>query len=155
MYKWVRLKLFTAKIIRQSWQKILLAWPDDAVLKYQGDGTFFWHTDRVNPTSSDDEDGIFRSAMVYSAEFFYGFPFSREGVFRKFSVNLPMNESKSKPIHFSGLQSFTLPLRHTYFLSMEVGQHSLFVRQYFVKIFHLFSFVSTLFIFVRLCFPLI
>ncbi len=34
------------------------------LLKYPCDGTLFRHADQVNPTSSDDEDGIFRSALL-------------------------------------------------------------------------------------------
>jgi hypothetical protein len=38
-------------------------------LKYRGDGTLFQNAYRVNPTSSDDEDGIFKSALVLSRIF--------------------------------------------------------------------------------------
>ncbi len=38
---------------------LLAKHPDDAVLKYQGDGTLFRHADQVYPTSFYQGDGIF------------------------------------------------------------------------------------------------
>ena len=74
---------------KKSWRKTPPAWPDDAVLKYQGDVTLFRHADQVNPTSSDNEDGIFRGHW-HSAEFSDNFPTT----FRQFSVNFPTNENQ-------------------------------------------------------------
>ncbi len=84
-----------------------------AVLKYQGDGTLFRHADQVNPTSSDDEDVIFRGHW-HSAEFSGNFP----STFRQFSINFPTNENEKRHQRGSnlnppGLHSSTLPLRHS------------------------------------------
>ncbi len=69
---------------KKSWRKTSPAWPDDAVLKYQGDGTLFRHADQDNPTSSYEEDGIFRGHW-HSAKFSDNFP----STFRPFSVDFP------------------------------------------------------------------
>ncbi len=97
---------------KKSWRKTPPAWPDDAVLKYQGDVILFRHADQVNPTSSDDEDGIFRGHW-HSAEFSDNFPTT----FRQLSVNFPTNENqkchnRGSNLNPSGSHSSTLPLRH-------------------------------------------
>jgi hypothetical protein len=85
-------------------------------LTCKGDGKLFRHEDRVNPTSSDDKDEIFRNHRNFPTVFF--FPA------KEFSENFPssfrrMNHQKQherdsipRP---SGSQSTTLPLRHTPF----------------------------------------
>ncbi len=83
-------------------------------LTCKGDWKLFQHEDRVYLTSSDDEDRIFRNH--------WNFPTVFCSPAKEFSDNFPstfwrMNHQKqhqrdSIP-HPSGLQSTTLPLRHT------------------------------------------
>ena len=86
-------------------------------LKYQWDGKLFQYVDQVNPTSSYEEDGVFRG-LWHSAKFSDSFP----STFRPFSVNFPTNESianrhqRGANPHSPWLHSSTLPLRHTNFL---------------------------------------
>jgi hypothetical protein len=92
---------------------------DDAVLKYQGDVTLFRHADQVNPTSSDDEDGIFRGHW-HTAEFSDNFPTT----FQQFSLNFPTNENqkchhRGSNLNSSGIHFSTLPLRHTNLLEQD------------------------------------
>ncbi len=119
---------------KKSWRKTPPAWPDDAVLKYHGDGALFWHADRVNPTSSDDEGGIFRRAMELSygfcsrrKEFFDNFP----STFRRMKQNRKQQQHWGSNLRSSGLQVTTLPLRHSSFIFCMFASTS-------------FSFVSTL-----------
>jgi hypothetical protein len=108
---------------------------------------------------------------------FQRFLFSREGVFRQFSDNFPsafrqeikIRSSSSGPgvnLCPPGLQSATLPLRHTYFMSSQFCQHYLIHCQsmsYFVSnvliVFTfasaVFSFASILFTFVRTLFTFV
>ncbi len=124
---------------KKSWRKTPPAWPDDAVLKYQGDGILFWHADRVNPTSSDDEDGIFRSAMELSYDFC--------SHAKEFSDNFPstfrrMNHSpKTAP---QGVRTYVLlvsnPLLYhcatvAYCLNqVYLDKYCVFLRQYIVPL---------------------
>ncbi len=130
---------------KKSWRKTSPAWPDDAVLKYQGDGTLFRYADQVNPTSSYEEDGILRRHW-HSAKFSDNFP----STFRPFSINFPTKESKSNwhqreaNPHPSWLHSYTIPLRHTNFLSMWCVALSISLIAFSL----LLSFLSTLIIFV-------
>ncbi len=116
---------------KKSWRKTSPAWPDDAVLKYQGDGTLFRHADQVNPTSSYEEDGIFQRhwhSGKFSDNFLSTLTIFRQlsdhspSTFRPFSVNFPTKESKSNwhqrgaNPYPSWLHSSTLPLHHTNFL---------------------------------------
>jgi hypothetical protein len=86
-------------------------------LTCQGDGKLFRHEDRVNPTSSDDEDGIFLNhrnfPMVFCSpakEFSDNFP----STFRRMNhQKWHQQDSIPRP---SGLQSTTLPLRHSPFM---------------------------------------
>ncbi len=132
---------------KKSWRKTPPAWPDDAVLKYQGDGTLFWHADRVNPTSSDNEDEIFRSAMELSYGFFsHAKEFSDNfpSTFRRMNPN-PKQYHRGSNLQISGFQSNTLPLRHSYLLKSSSLSIIVFLCQYSVNLFRwLFSFVSTL-----------
>ncbi len=118
---------------KKSWRKTPPAWPDDAVLKYQWDGTLFWHADRVNPTSSDDEDGIFRSAMELSysfcshaKEFSDNFP----SAFRRMNQNPKQHHRRFEPM----------------FLWVQI--HYSTTAPHLLTIFIKFTFLSTVFSFV-------
>jgi hypothetical protein len=78
----------------------------------------------------------------YSAEFFYRFPLSRDGVFRQFSVNFPTDESKSKVLS-TGLDPASS--RNTAHYS-TTAPHKLYIVHIVI------SFVSTLFTFVNTVF---
>ncbi len=86
-------------------------------LTCKGDGKLFRHEDRVNLTSSDDEDGIFRNHRNFPTVFC--------SPAKEFSDNFPstfqrMNHQKQHQLdsipHPSGLLSTTIPLRHTLFM---------------------------------------
>jgi hypothetical protein len=87
-------------------------------LTCKGDGNLFRHEDRVNPTSSDDEDGIFRNHRNFPTVFL----FSREGVFRQFSVNFPTNESSKVAPAGLDLSSFRALIHYS-----TTAPHSLYV----------------------------
>ncbi len=97
----------------KSWRKTPPAWPDVPDSLVRGTENFFNMKIKLIRRR--------RRNISKSSEFPDGFLFAREGVFRQFSVNFPTHESsKASPTdsipHPSGLQSTTLPLRHTLLL---------------------------------------
>jgi hypothetical protein len=110
----------------------------------KGDGKPFRHEDRVNPTSSDVEDGIFRNQ--------WNFPTVFGSHAREFSDNfLSTFRRKNQKQHHrdlilcpSGLQSITLSLHHILFMftCVTAGGDST-----------IFFFLSTCFPSSVLCFP--
>jgi hypothetical protein len=119
-------------------------------LTCKGDGKLFLHEDQVNTTISDDEDGIFRNQRNFPTVnltsfdsydrifrgIFRRFLNSCEGVFQQFSVSFPTINQNQKQHYLgsilcpSGLQSSTLPLRHTYFINLVIFFTEVLLRYY-------------------------
>jgi hypothetical protein len=155
-------------------------------LTCKGDGKLFQHVDQVNPTSSDDDDRIFRNQRNFPTVNLTSFDDS-DGifrnqrsfptfsvltrrsfptVFRQFSVSFPTKNQNQitspgpganlRPL---GLQSATLPLRHTHFMSSMFCQQYLChcqSKSYFVSnVLIVFTFASAVFSFASILFTFV
>ncbi len=122
-------------------------------LTCKGDGKLFRHEDQINPTSSDDEGGIFRKHRNFPTVFC--------SHANEFSDNFPSTfdeksiKSSATGIWSQDLQGYNLLLYHcaTLSLCLYVWQDPLFLAQYmFTFVSTVFSFVSTVLTFVSTVF---
>jgi len=149
---------------KKSWRKTPPAWPDVTDSLVRGTENFFYmkiELIRRVPTMKTEYFEIseiflrliWRVLTIMTEYFeisgiFRRFLISREGVFRQFSVSFPTINQNQKQHHLgsilcpTGLQSSTLPLRHTFltyliifFTEVLLRYYTDYLRQYCV--FHL------------------